>query len=94
MAKSKVKEQLGLQDVIVEDTELEQLLEKRQSLKEGVSAYNKADKEAKVKIETIQTPTPYRVGRFVIAKTPTPDRSVSFDVMAGNRISIKVLGEE
>lgn len=90
----KVKEQLGLEDVVVEDPELEELLEKRQTLKSGVSEYRKADKEAKAKIDAITQPTPFRVGRFVVAKSATPERSVAFDVMASERYTIKVMGEE
>jgi hypothetical protein len=91
---TKVKEQLGMEDAVVNDEELEQLLEKRQSLKQGVSDYRKADKDAKTKISTMSDPTPFRVGRFIIARHSVPPRSVSFDVNEGNRISIKVLGEE
>ena len=91
---TKIKEQLGLEEVVVENPELEQLLELRQDLKQGVKDYRKADKDAKAKISTMTEPMPFRVGRFIIAKHSVPPRSVAFDVNEGNRISIKVLGEE
>ena len=91
---TKVTEQISMEDVIIENPELLDLLEKRQALKEGVSAYRHADKEAKKKIETMTPPPPFRIGRFVIAKSTTQPRSVSFDIEAGDRISIKLVGED
>jgi hypothetical protein len=93
---TQLKEQIGMEDVIVNDSELEGLLEKRQSLKESVSTYRKTDKEAKEKIAAVenQTPTPFRVGRFLISRRSTPGRTVEFEVGEGSRISIKVIGED
>lgn len=90
---TKVKEQLGLEDVLVEDRDLELLLEARESLKGKVSEYKKRDKEAKAKISTMSVPTPFRIGRFIIAKQSIQPRSVAFDIDGGDRISIKVVGD-
>lgn len=90
---TKTRPQIHMDDSIVENPELEKLLEDRQELKESVSAYRKADKAAKEKIRSIETPTPYRVGRFVIDKKTTPARDVSFEVVEGLRFSIKIAGE-
>ena len=80
--------QIGLEDVVVSDAETEALLEQRENLKGGGRAYRKADKEAKTRIATIDTPPPYRVGRFLIERRITPARSV--DVREGSHITIEV----
>ena len=43
---TKAKAQIGMEDKFVHDDKLEELLEKRQSLKEGVAEFRQADKEA------------------------------------------------
>ena len=85
--------QTSMDETRIDDTELEQLLEDREELKENVSKYRKADKEVKAKINTIEAPSPFRIGRFVITRTPTPPRSVSFETDGGLKINIKLLGE-
>jgi len=90
----KVKPQGHLDDNIIQDEELEKMLEERQELKESVSAYRKLDAEIKDKIRSIEAPTPYRVGRFVIDKQEIPGRSVAFEIQSSFRFSIKLTGEE
>ena len=85
----KTQAQVGFDDKIVENPELEALLEKREEQKEHAAAYRKADKEAKEKIATVATPMPYRVGRFLIDKQTVPAKSVSFETDEGIRVSIK-----
>ena len=89
----KERSQISMDDKWVKNPELEALLEKRQELKEGVSAYRKADKEAKEKLKTEQTPVPYRIGRFIINKTEHQFKEVSFSVDASESISIKLSTE-
>jgi len=83
-----------MDDTIVENAELEKLLEDRQELKESVASYRKADKAAKDKIGSIETPTPYRVGRFIISKQDVAAKSVSFETTESYRFTIKFIGEE
>ena len=83
-----------MDETILENPELLELLEERQALKESVASYRKADKAAKDAIRLIETPTPYRVGRFVISRQPVPAKSVSFETTEGERFTIKIAGEE
>lgn len=91
---TKVRPQIHMEDTIIEDKELLELLERRQSLKVGATNYRKADKEAKGKVSAMQDKMPFRVGRFIIKKQPVSSRSVSFEVNEGTRISIKLIGDE
>ena len=91
---TKVRAQIHMDDNIVKDAELERLLEERQELKESVASYKKADKEAKDKLRSIETPTPYRVGRFIISKHAIPAKSVSFDTTESSRFTLKTISEE
>jgi len=91
---TKEKAQISMDDTIVDDPDLEKLLEERQELKVHVSEYRKTDKAAKDKIRSIETPSPYRVGRFVITKLTTESKQVSFESLGGIRFNIKAIGEE
>ena len=94
VSKTRARPQIHMDDNIVENPELEKLLEERQELKESVSAYKKADKVAKDKIRSIDTPTPYRVGRFIISKQAVPAKAVAFETAEGSRFTIKTISEE
>lgn len=91
---TKTRAQIHMDDKIIENPELEKLLEDRQELKGSVSEYRKADKAAKYKILSIATPTPYRVGRFIITKKDVPGKPVAFETADSLRITIKTVGEE
>jgi len=91
---TRVKSQIRFDDTILENPELEGLLEERQALKQSAKDYRGADKKAKDKIQTIETPLPYRVGRFIISRRDIPAKSVSFDTEAGTRVNIKAVDEE
>ncbi len=90
----KVTPQIHFADSIVKNEELEKLLEDRQTLKDSASEFRKADKAAKEKISALNLPTPYRIGRFIIAKQSTAAKSVSFETTEGSRVSIKTVDEE
>lgn len=91
---AKTKAQIHMDDNIVEDAELERFLEECQALKERAAEYRKADKAAKDRIRSIDTPTPYRVGRFIISKQKITTRQVAFDITEGDRFAIKLIGED
>lgn len=88
--KTKERIQIGLEDRLCNDKELEDLLEQRQILKEKVTEYNKKDKDTKKKIAEIKLELPYRCGRFIISKMKTDARDVEFHTVEGERISIKL----
>jgi len=94
MTRTKPKAQSHMDETILDNPELEKMLDERQDLKESVSAYNKLSKEVKAKLKDIDTPSPFRIGRFVIKRESVPAGSVSFDTDPGIRFSIKLAGEE
>lgn len=86
--------QTSFEEVIVNDPELEELLEKRQKAKDSAKAVNKkareADIVAKDALEKLKLgDVPHRIGRFVVSIKPTAAKSVSFETAAGTRLSIK-----
>ena len=83
-----------MDEIIVENPELEKELEQRQELKESVAAYNKLNKSVKEKIRAIETPAPFRVGRFVISRHEVPAKAVEFETQATFSFTIKLAGEE
>jgi len=91
---TKTRAQIHMDEAIVKNPELEKMLEDRQELKESVALYRKVDKDVKAKIGSIGTPTPYRVGRFVISKRDYSAKSVSFETQASFSFVIKLAGEE
>ena len=90
---TKAKAQVSFDDKIVKDDELEELLEKRQSLKQGVTAFREADKEARKKIGKVTVTPPFRCGRFIIAERMTQPGHVEFDKAGGSRLQIKTADE-
>lgn len=94
MKNAKARAQIHMDETIVENEELEKMLEERQELKLAVGEYRKVDKNAKAKIDSIETPMPFRVGRFVISKRDNTAKSVAFETQASSTITIKLAGEE
>ena len=92
--KTRPKAQIHMDEAIVENPELEKMLEDRQELKQAVAEFRKIDKDVKAKIGSIGTPTPYRVGRFVISKRELSAKSVSFETQASFSFTIKLASEE
>lgn len=90
----KPKPQSHMDETVIEDAELEKVLEDRQALKESVAQYRKLDKQAKEKLRSIETPTPFRVGRFVISRQVSKPRLVEFQTEEGLRFTIKLAGED
>ena len=90
---TKVRAQISMDDKVVSNLELEKLLEERQELKQSVSNYSKADKKAKAEIQKVQTPLPFRIGRFIIGKQEVAAKSVAFETGKATRITIKTVDE-
>ena len=91
---TKTRTQIHMDEAIVENPELEKMLEDRQELKQSVAEFRKVDKDVKDKIGSIGTPTPYRVGRFVIDKRDISAKSVAFETQASFSFTIKLAGED
>jgi len=91
---TKVREQIHMEETIIEDSELERILDDRQELKLSVSDFRKKDKEAKAKIQQIDKPMPIRIGRYIITRQTVAARSVAFETDSGSRITIKHIGDD
>ena len=85
---ARAKPQMHMDDRIIDDHALELLLEERERLKQGAADFRTADKATKDKLRGIETPVPFRVGRFVIDRKKTPAKSVAFETEEGYRLSI------
>ncbi len=90
---TKERTQIHMDETLVENPELEKELEERQELKSSVTEYNKLNKSVKEKIRSIETPAPFRVGRFVISRHQVPAKEVSFETQASFSFTIKLAGE-
>ena len=62
---TKTKAQVHMDDRMVSNSELLALLEEREDLKEGASAFRNKDKDAKNAIIKLGEEPPYRIGRFI-----------------------------
>lgn len=89
----KAQAQIGLEENVERDPELEEALNERYELEEGVTLYREADKKAKKMLEEANLTYPCRIGRFIVSERVTPQRSVSFEADASKSISIKLAGE-
>jgi hypothetical protein len=93
-------DQLGMDETIVQDAELERLLEERMRRRVVASetrlAYTEADQAAKGGIAKLELPAgrAVRVGRFRITRTHVPPRSVSFETEATSRVNIGLIEDE
>lgn len=97
---ARVKDQLGMDERVVENKGLEGLLEKRLRLGDDLSEIRKsfadADAEARGGVEALNLDVGdvVRVGRFRIEKRESPPREVSFTTEAKTRVSIKLTDDE
>jgi len=93
------RDQLALDETVIDDAELEAALETREKRKSSRDAvqkqYAEADAVAKGEIEKLELPegSAVRVGRFRIARTSIPARSVAFEAKASSRLTIAAVGE-
>ena len=92
--------QLGFDETVVEDDDLEEALEDRQSARDVLNTHRKAFDEAneKANVEIAKQELPdgkvLRIGRFRVTRSAVSARSVSFDVKATTRVRITVVGED
>jgi hypothetical protein len=87
--------QTTIDERVVQNDELEQALEQRQTLKvkagEARKAYTEADEQAKALARELDLADgPVRVGRFVLTEHDVPGRSVAFDTDPSTRLTIRV----
>lgn len=88
------KPQTSIYETTIENTEIEDALEKRFELREKASAaralFQEADEKAKGKLGDLDlgSDAPVRIGRFVVTRTMRAARSVSFETEA--KVSLKI----
>jgi len=92
------KDQLGMDEEILEDMELEEALEKRSEYRDQLAgpqvAYKEADDRAKALIEErLEIGDVARVGRFRVTREMKPGRDVSFTTEAKAGVSITASDE-
>lgn len=95
----KVQGQVGMDEVVLEDAELEAALEARLAASVAkaphVARYVEADKAAKaLVVSRVEVDQVVRVGRFRIERKPTEARHVEFDAEAGDTVRIKADTDE
>ncbi len=92
--------QLALDEQVIDDAEVEAALEEREKRKASLQAvrkvYDGAHEAAIAEIAKLELPEggAARVGRFRVARSAIPARSVTFDTKASSRIRISVVDEE
>jgi hypothetical protein len=92
--------QLGFDEQVIEDPEIEAILERRQEAKEDAALARKdfevQHEQAVAKLAELELPDggAARVGRFRITRKTTPARSVSFETAEKSRLSIGLADEE
>ncbi len=86
MARVRKRRQMGFEDKIVKDDELEKLLEEREAVIEAHVTYREKTKAAQARVKDLGTEGSFRCGRFVISVKPKESRHVEFD--QGSRIDI------
>ena len=95
----KVVGQLGMDEEVLDNEELEAALEERweaaQEKSEPVKKWRLADEKAKGLVKAaVEVGRVVRVGRFRIERKATDPRHVEFDSRAGDRVNITADGDE
>src|SRR3954454_1595152 len=93
-------DQLGFDEQVIEDADVEAALEEREKRKASLQAvrkvYDGAHEAAVAEIAKLELPEGgvARVGRFRLTRAAIPARSVTFDTKASSRLRITLLGDE
>lgn len=91
------KDQLALDEKVVENDDLEALLDRRMAAKDRLgqlrAEFDQIDREARAMIDGLDlgVDTAIRVGKYRISRTMTTARAVSFETEAKERVSIGVV---
>lgn len=101
MARANLKpvEQLGMDEQVIDDADVEAALEEREKRKASLQAvrkvYDGAHEAAVAEITKLELPEggAARVGRFRITRTAIAGRSVTFETKATSRVRIALVDE-
>lgn len=100
MTRMRSDDQLGFDEELIENPDVEAALIERQGRKDALSSVRKEFKEAHEKavaaLTAIELPEDgaVRVGRFRVTKSIVSARSVSFETQETSRLRITLLGDE
>lgn len=100
MARMRSEDQLGMDEELIENPDVEAALVERQARKDALASvrkdYTKAHEKAVAALNAIELPEEgaVRVGRFRISKSLVSARSVSFETAESSRLRITLLGDE
>jgi len=96
-----VRDQLGIDEIVVHEDDLEEALEDRQESKVRLGderrAYAEANERANAEIAKLELPADgraVRCGRFRITRSSVSARTVQFETKPTTRVRITVLGED
>lgn len=87
--------QMALDEEVLTDSELEDLLDKRESAKEQMKPYRKRYTDAhklvmaRIAQKELSDGT-YRFGEFIVKQSEAEEKRIEFDRASSKRISIKV----
>ena len=84
--KIRKRRQMGFEDQVVNNKELEAVLEEREAVLEAHTLYREKTKAAQAKVKDLGTEGSFRCGRFVITVKPKESRHVEFE--QGSRMEI------
>ncbi len=93
MATVRKRRQMGFEEKVVEDPELEAFLEAREEAAEAHATYREKTKAAQARVKELGTEGAFRCGRFIISVKPQESRHVEFDQASRIQIDFKVKGE-
>ena len=97
---TKAVNQLGMDETLIENAELEAVLEERLRLQtiagETRKRFEEQNEIARGEIEKLELGEGLvvRIGRFRITRSSVQGRSVAFETEPTTRVNIKVIGEE
>lgn len=100
MARMRSEDQMGFDEELIENPDVEAALVERQARKDALSSvrkdFNEAHEKTVAALASIELPEEgaVRVGRFRISKSLVSARSVSFETQESSRLRITLLGDE
>jgi hypothetical protein len=100
VARLAAEDQLGMDEELIENPDVEAALVERQARKDALGGvrkdFNKAHEKVVAALASIELPEEgaVRVGRFRISKSLVSARSVSFETQESSRLRITLLGDE
>lgn len=90
MATVRRRRQMGFDEKVIEDSELEAFLEARENVAEAHATYREKTKAAQARVKELGTEGPFRCGRFIVTVKPHESRHVEFDQNSRIEVNFKL----